>query len=278
MIAHPRAAQMIVMCCSIFMFSAASRAEPSPSDPPWPKGYSLVTLRSGRSYKVLNSGPVIGKGGKRLGMGVSYISYARNFDQLKTAAQDLFEYVRPIAEQQHDDSIIVMAKLGFDPNAFFSRSTDFGIVYDREPSGTWRQLRVDQSKPFPDVAPTADHAGAPDSKAEALAKADADAWLALVDAGKFEESWNAASPYLKQVATKAGWVKSAAAIRSSFGKLVTRTQITTTETGAVPSAPPGRYVGFEFQTKYSNRPLAIEDVLETLCEDGKWRVAGYALR
>jgi len=278
MLVHPRAAQTIIMCFSAFMSSAPAHAEPSRSESTWPKGYSIVTLQSGHSYKVLNSGPVIGKGGKRLGMGVSYISSAGNFDQLKSAAQDLFEYVRLIAEQQHDDSIIVMAKLGFDPNAFFSRSTDFGIVYEREPSGTWRQLKVDESKPFPDVPPAANQADSPDSHAEALAKADADAWLSLVDAGKFEESWNAASPYLKQVTTKAGWVKSGAAIRSAVGKLVSRTQISTMETGAVPSAPPGRYVVFEFHTRYSNRLLAIESVVETLCEDGKWRIAGYALR
>ena len=40
------------------------------------------------------------------------------------------------------------------------------------------------------------------------------------------------------------------------------------ETAAVPSAPAGRYVVFEFHAKYSNRALAIESVVETLCEDG----------
>lgn len=278
MTVHPLTAEVFVVCCSAFMSCAAARAETSPSGRPWPEGYSLVTLKSGPSYRVLNSGPVIGKGGKRLGMGVSYMSDARSFGQLKTAAHDLFEYVRPIAEQQHDDSIIVMAKLGFDPNALFSRSTDFGIVYRREPSGTWRQLQVDESKPFPDVPPAAGQVSSPDSHAEELAKVDAEAWLALLDAGKFEASWNAASPHLKQVTTKAGWVKSGASIRSAVGKLVSRTQIATTETAAVPSAPPGRYVVFEFYTRYLNRPLVIESVVETLCDDGKWRVAGYALR
>ena len=43
----------------------------------------------------------------------------------------------------------------------------------------------------------------------------ADAWLALVDAGKFEESWRAASPYFKKVVSRTDWTKSANSIRSS---------------------------------------------------------------
>ena len=42
-------------------------------------------------------------------------------------------------------------------------------------------------------------------------------WLKLVDAGKFEESWNAASPYFKHVTTKVDWVKSGAALPTGCG-------------------------------------------------------------
>jgi hypothetical protein len=32
----------------------------------WPDGYSLVTVQSGRTYKVLQIGPMTGQGGKHL--------------------------------------------------------------------------------------------------------------------------------------------------------------------------------------------------------------------
>ena len=171
-----------------------------------------------------------------------------------------------------------MARFGFDPNAIFSRSTDFGIVYERDSSGTWRQDKVDERGPFPSVASASIQPAKPDSRAEAVAKADANAWLALFDAGKFEESWRAASPYFKKVVSRTDWTKSANSIRSGLGKLVSRTQISTTAISAVPNAPPGKYVSFAFRAVYSTRALAIEDVLEMLCDDGKWRVAGYAVR
>jgi hypothetical protein len=220
---------------------------------------------------------VTGKGGKGLGMGVWYISDARNFEELKSGAQDLFEYINAVAEQQHDRTIIVMARFGSDPNAMLSTSTDFGIVYERDSSGTWRQDKVDE-RAFPRVPAASIQAARPDSRAEVLAKADADAWLALFDAGSFEESWSAASPYFKKVVSRTDWMKSANSIRSRLGKLVSRTQISTTATSAVPNAPPGKYVSFAFRAVYSNRSLAVEDVLEMLCDDGKWRVAGYAVR
>jgi hypothetical protein len=50
------------------------------------------------------------------------------------------------------------------------------------------------------------------------------------------------------------------------------------ETTTVPSAPPGRYVVVEYRSKFARQPVAFESVTEMLCDDGEWRVAGYAVR
>jgi hypothetical protein len=263
----------VVACLSVVMVSASAHTQADRSD--WPKGYSFVTLSSGRSYRVLSSGPVIGKGGKRLGMGVWYISQAQTYEQLKVAAQDLFEYIRPVAERQHDAAIILVAKLGFDPIRIISKSSDFGIIYDRDPAGAWRQHKVDETKPFPGVASSGTELPSPDPRAIARAKQDAVAWLAILDAGKFEESWDAASPSLKGLVEKASWVKFGTGLRSTLGTVVSRTQFSASATSTVPSAPPGTYVEIEFRSIYSNRSPVIEDVVEMMCRDGKWRVAGY---
>src|ERR687883_669119 len=97
MLGHKDAARSLIASRLLVLTCAFASAADDASQ--WPKGYSLVTVRSGRTYKVLNSGPVTGKGGKRLGMGVWYLSDARNFEELKAGAKDLFEYINPIAEQ-----------------------------------------------------------------------------------------------------------------------------------------------------------------------------------
>jgi hypothetical protein len=268
-------AQAVFASCCVLLGSMQARAESNPAQ--WPKRYSFFTLPSGRTYKVVNSGPMFGKENKRLGMSIAYVSSARSFEDLKTAAQDLFELMRPLAEKEHDESVIVMAKLGFDPDATFNRSIDFGIVYQHDASGTWHRLQVDGTKPFPDVAPPSD-ATAPDLHAEATAKIAAEAWLAIFDSGKLDESWNVASPYLKTTVTKADWMKLGSQMGAALGKVVSRKPMATMATATVPSAPPGKYVSFEFHTAYAKRASAIEDVLEMLCDDGKWRLAGYAVR
>src|SRR5712664_516759 len=272
------ATRVVLMLALAGLSGAFSSAELARSNSNWPQGYSFLTLHSGRTYKLLNSGPVIGEGSKRLGMGVSYISSARTFAQLKEAAQDLFEYIRPLAEQQHDELVVVMAKLGLDRHSLANQSITYGIIYERQASGRWQLHDVDESKPLPSVEPAADDAGSPDLQAESMAKADAKAWLALMDASKFEESWDAAAPYLKLVTTKTDWVSSGKRIRSLLGELVSRMNVSTVATATVPSAPVGRYVVVEFQAKYSNRQVAFENVVEMLCADGKWRVAGYDVR
>jgi hypothetical protein len=57
-----------------------------------------------------------------------------------------------------------------------------------------------------------------------------------------------------------------------------RKLISLMETRAVPSAPPGRYLVVEYQSKFTRRPVVFESVTEMLCDDGEWRVAGYAVR
>ena len=59
-------------------------------------------------------------------------------------------------------------------------------------------------------------------EAEKQAVAAAESWLALVDDGKYTESWDAAADYLKSVVTKDDFVKSLNAARKPLGKLKSR--------------------------------------------------------
>jgi hypothetical protein len=61
-------------------------------------------------------------------------------------------------------------------------------------------------------------------KPEVLATRRTDAWLALVDQGKYEESWSEAARLFKGAVTREKWKEALAAARPPLGKLLsTRT-------------------------------------------------------
>jgi len=264
----------------LLVFAVAARASSATStvaSKSWPDWYSLVTFPSGHTYKVIKSGPIFGKGGKRLGMGISYLTSVRDLEQLRAAAAELFEYIRPIAEEQHDDAVMVLAQLRYVRHGPTFEYVQYGIGFKRDPSGAWQPFSTDERKPVPDVAPAPDDGISADSSAEALAKADAEAWLALMDADDFDASWATSSSFLKRTATRESWAKTATGIRTTFGKPLRRVHSATSATATLPGAPSGKYVVVEFRSRFSERPVVREEVVEMLCDDGKWRVAGYDL-
>ncbi|MGO8690953.1 MAG: DUF4019 domain-containing protein [Thermoguttaceae bacterium] len=115
-------------------------------------------------------------------------------------------------------------------------------------------------------------------EAEKQAVAAAESWLALVDDGKYTESWDAAADYLKSVVTKDDFVKSLNAARKPLGKLKSREVKSKEYRTSLSGAPDGQYVVIQFKTSLENKKSAIETVTPMLDKDGKWRVSGYYIR
>ena len=115
-------------------------------------------------------------------------------------------------------------------------------------------------------------------EAEKQAVAAAESWLALVDDGKYGESWDAAADYLKNAVTKDDFVKSLNAARKPLGKLKSREVKSKEYRTSLPGAPDGEYVVIQFKTVFENKKAAIETVTPMLGKDGKWRVSGYYIR
>jgi len=112
-------------------------------------------------------------------------------------------------------------------------------------------------------------------KEEQLAREAATAWVALVDAGKYAESWDAASSLFRGAVTKEEWVKALEGYRKPLGKLVSRTFVASKYMTSVPGAPDGEYVAIEYKTVFANKADAAETVTPMLDKDGTWRVSGY---
>ena len=110
------------------------------------------------------------------------------------------------------------------------------------------------------------------------AVAAARAWLALVDEGKYAESWSAAAELFQNGIPRGQWVQQLEGARTPLGKLVKRDLRSTTSRQSVPGGPDGHYVVIQFATSFANKKSAVETVTPMLDPDGNWRVSGYFIR
>lgn len=115
-------------------------------------------------------------------------------------------------------------------------------------------------------------------KAEELAERSADAWLALVDSGKYVESWQQASQLFKAAVTKEEWQSKLRASRDPLGKMLTRKLKSATYTKTLPGAPDGEYVVIQYESSFEHKQSAVETVTPMLHKDGSWKVSGYYIK
>jgi hypothetical protein len=115
-------------------------------------------------------------------------------------------------------------------------------------------------------------------KPEKEAQVAAEHWLALIDAGKFAESWQSAAGYFQAAVSKAQWQNSLDAARKPLGSLVSRKLKSAEYAKTLPGAPDGEYIILQFDTSFTNKKEAVETITPILDKDGKWKVSGYFIR
>lgn len=113
---------------------------------------------------------------------------------------------------------------------------------------------------------------------EDAAQKNAEAWLELVDEGRYVESWDEAASLFQKAVKKEDWKRTIAGTREPLGALVSRTVTSRTYTDTLPGAPDGRYVVIQYDTKFANKKTAVETITPMMDPDGKWRVSGYFIR
>ena len=255
----------IAVCAATCIGAASTRA------PPWPEGFSVVTIEGKRMYKVLREGPTLGKDRKLLGIGILYAATSTDWTALKTAAADLFAYVLPQVEMQHADGVAVLAQQGWNTDG---KSITFGIVYKLEQDG-WHLIPPDETKPPLRVARAIDGQVQPDREAEAKARETVDRWLSLLDGGNLERAWETTAPQMKATSTTTTWNETIRTMHDRIGTLASRSSFSTTETAEISNSPHGKYVIVQFRSRFAREQAAVEEVVAVLCDDGQWRVSGY---
>jgi Protein of unknown function (DUF4019) len=116
------------------------------------------------------------------------------------------------------------------------------------------------------------------SASEEAALKASQAWLDLVDSGKYDTSWEEAALYFKNSVKKEEWISTIKTVRDPFGKLSKRTFKSKQAVDSMPGAPDGDYVIIQYDSSFENKKSAIETVVPMLDKDGKWRVSGYFVR
>jgi hypothetical protein len=103
------------------------------------------------------------------------------------------------------------------------------------------------------------------------------AWLGLIDAGKYDQSWETASDLFKSKITKEQWAPMVKAVRDTVGQPLSRSAKSVTPTETLPQVPFGKYIVIVLNTKFAMNQSATETVIMKL-ENGEWKVAGYFVK
>ncbi len=103
-------------------------------------------------------------------------------------------------------------------------------------------------------------------------------WLAIVDAGKFGESWSAGAGALRGAVTQAKWEEGLRAVRKPLGAAGARVLTSSHYTRSLPGAPAGEYVILQYRTDFAGKAGAVETLVPMRDADGSWRVSGYYIQ
>ncbi len=109
---------------------------------------------------------------------------------------------------------------------------------------------------------------------EIAARAAIEVWLALLDDGQFDRSWDTAASAVQKTVPKDQWIKVLSDHRPKLGKLVSRSLKATRSSTSLPGAPAGQYVVVEYDAAFEQRK-GIETVTAMIDQSGQWKVSGY---
>jgi hypothetical protein len=115
------------------------------------------------------------------------------------------------------------------------------------------------------------------AKVRAAQKAAED-WLALVDGGRYGESWEQAASLFRSKVGKRQWEAAAEKVRGPLGGLQSRKVASSQYVTELPGAPDGEYVVLQYQSSFEEKKNAVETIVPMLDKDGAWRVSGYYIK
>ena len=263
--------QLTTLTCCALLAACVSAPRPQAATHGAQSAVSVLTLPSGRSFPVLQWGPIFGKGGKRLGLMVSYLSTASDKTVLDAEAVELFGFMRVIAEAATDTGVAVQATFGWTPDAPLGTAR-WTSTFERSPQGEWRHSQPPAA--LPALPRSAWSSPRRDEADEAAAVASAEEWLKDLDRKDFETCWKNAAPAFQNIIPRQQFSQLMKTARDRTGDNGSRVHVATMMRTNVPLLGSGRYLTVFFGSVFSTEPHAYESVTLTL-DGGSQRVVGY---
>jgi|SRR5579862_996394 len=103
-------------------------------------------------------------------------------------------------------------------------------------------------------------------------------WLAMVDAGHYAESWNAAASSFKEHLSSQDWQSALQKVRAPLGTVQSRVLKSAVHQTDLPNAPKGDYYVIRYATDFAEAKGTVETVVPMLEKDGTWKVSGYFIK
>jgi uncharacterized protein DUF4019 len=120
----------------------------------------------------------------------------------------------------------------------------------------------------------------PNISAEDLQQGTAagDAWLKLVDQGRYENSWEIGALSFQLTISKKEWNKALEAMRKPLGTVVSRQLLEQRVAYNPKGLPQGEYLVLYYKTAFSNRADANELLTLQKQNNGQWKLLTYHVR
>lgn len=106
---------------------------------------------------------------------------------------------------------------------------------------------------------------------------DAEVWLQLIDANKYQDSHAAAGELFRRSLSAPQWQAALDKVRKPLGAVLTRGQLDLKRLKSLPGLPDGDYVVLQFRTDFAQRKGATE-TLTLMSEGGRWQAIGYFIQ
>ena len=127
------------------------------------------------------------------------------------------------------------------------------------------------------LIPLYNHNKSPDDGTLEQTQPVAAEFLALIDGGKYAESWQSSAPLVRDKVTQQEWIEKLDKARSRSGDLIQRVQKSTRSATVLKDSPEGEYIILSYESDFQR----AEDVSEyvTVMRDGdNWKVASYSMQ
>ena len=105
------------------------------------------------------------------------------------------------------------------------------------------------------------------------AKAAAQEWLDLLDANRYEATWETAASMFRAQVTAEQWTQQIQQAHSQLDSLQSRSLVAARYTTSLPNVPEGEYVVAQYRAQYGDTNTV--ETITLMKDDDAWCTAGY---